>query len=135
MTDTKDIQRVNWDVTIAQSEGGVSFFDNMIVRTLLGVNVFFCLVSFGLLGYFIRPTENIIVLHYNVYFGVDIQGIWWQVFILPIAGLFFLGGHTFFARRFYDRSLRIASYLMLFSSGLLSIGIVLASASVAYINY
>lgn len=132
---TKDTQRMNWDVTIAQSEGGVSFFENMIVRTLLGVNVFFCLVSFGLLGYFIRPTENIIVLHYNVYFGVDIQGVWWQVFILPIAGMLFLGGHTFFARRFYNQSERIAAYLMLFSSGLLSIGIVLASASVVFINY
>ncbi len=135
MMDTKDIQRVDWDITIAQSEGGVSFFENMIVRTLLGVNAFFCLVSFGLLGYFIKPTENIIVLHYNIYFGVDIQGVWWQVFILPIAGILFLIGHTFFARRFYDSSERIAAYLMLFGSGLLSIGIVLASVSIVFINY
>lgn len=135
MIDTKDIQRVNWDVTIAQSEGGVSFFGNTIIRTLFGMNTFFCLVSFGLLGYFIRSTENIIVFHYNVYFGVDIQSVWWQVFILPIAGILFLVGHTFLARRFYGSSERIAAYLMLFGSGLLSIGIMLASVSIVFINY
>lgn len=135
MVSSKNIFSVDWDEDVAQSEIGVAFFDNIIVRTLLGINIFFSLISFGLLGYFIRPTESLLVLHYNVYFGVDIQGIWWQVFILPIAGILFFGGHTFFAYRFYSRSERIASYLMLFSSGLLNIGILIASTSIAFINY
>jgi hypothetical protein len=129
------ISRVDWDTDVSESEREVSFFKNIIVQTLLGVNIFFCCTSFGLLGYFIRPTESILVLHYNVYFGVDIQGLWWQVFILPVAGLSFFLGHLFFAHRFYKESERIAAYLMLFGSGLLNIGIVIASVSIAFINY
>lgn len=127
--------QLDWNVDVAQSERGVSFFRNMIVRTLLGVNVLFVCLSFGLLGYFIRPTETLLILHYNVYFGVDIQGLWWQVYILPIAGILFLISHLFFARRFYEKTERIAAYLMLFGSGLLNIAIVIASVSIAYINY
>ena len=135
MPNKETLHKIDWDVDVAQSEKEVSFFKNLIIRTLLGVNALFCFVSFGLLGYFIRPTENILVLHYNVYFGVDIQGMWWQVFILPIAGTLFFLGHLFFAHRFYRESERIAAYLMLFSSGLLNFGIVIASISIAFINY
>lgn len=126
---------VDWNVPVAESEEGVPFFENIIVRALLGVNIFFCATSFVLLWYFIKPTENILVLHYNVYFGVDIQGIWWQLYILPVAGVIFFGGHLFFAYRFYQKYERIAAYLMLFSGALLNIGIIIASASIAFINY
>lgn len=127
--------KVDWNVDVAQSGEGVAFFQNMIVRTLLVLNVLFCGLSFGLLGYFIRPTENILILHYNIYFGVDIQGVWWQVFILPLAGILFLGSHLLFAQRLYKNAERIAAYLMLFSAGLLNIGIAIACVSIAFINY
>ncbi|MEI8096534.1 MAG: hypothetical protein WCG73_00285 [Candidatus Moraniibacteriota bacterium] len=135
MVNNENSNGVNWNVPVAESEEGVSFFKNTIVRALLGVNTFFCLVSFGILGYFIRPTENILVLHYNVYFGVDIQGIWWQLYMLPVAGILFFFGHLFFSYRFYQKYERIAAYLMLFSSSLINIGIIIASASIAFINY
>ncbi|OGI15461.1 MAG: hypothetical protein A2878_01635 [Candidatus Moranbacteria bacterium RIFCSPHIGHO2_01_FULL_54_31] len=126
---------VGWDADIAQSEKDVSFFKNTIVRTLLGANVLFIGASFGVLGYFIRPTDTLLVLHYNVYFGVEIQGIWWQTFILPIAGLLFLAGHLWFSERLYGNAERIAAYLMLFGAWLLNLGILIASASIAFINY
>lgn len=124
-----------WDVDIVQSEKGASFFGNTIVRTLLFANILFVCVSFLVLGYFVRPSEDLFVLHYNVYFGVEIQGIWWQVFILPLANVLFFLGHLFFAWRFYRKSERIAAYLMLLGSWLIGIGIVIASAGIAFINY
>lgn len=129
------IYKEGWDVDIAHSEKGASFFGNTIIRTLLSANVLFICASFGTLGYFIRPTESLLVLHYNVYFGVEIQGLWWQVFMLPVAGMLFIYGHIFFAHRFYVKSERIAAYLMLFGAGLLNVGVLIASASVAFINY
>lgn len=125
----------SWDVNIAESEKSVSFFKNTLVRTLLSANVLFLCASFLVLGYFIRPSENLFILHYNVYFGVEIQGIWWQVFILPLAGTLFFFGHLFFAGRFYKKSERIASYLMLLGAWLISVGIMIASAGIAFINY
>lgn len=124
-----------WDIDIVESEKGVSFFRNTIVRILLSANVLFLCAGFLVLGYFIRPSENLFILHYNVYFGVEIQGAWWQVFILPLAGVLFFSSHLFFAWRFYKKSERIASYLMLFGSWLISVGIVVASVGIAFINY
>lgn len=135
MTHTEAVKAIDWDVDVAQSEKEISFFKNIIIRTLLGVNAFFVLASFGVLGYFIRPTDGLLIFHYNVYFGVDIQGIWWQVFILPIASLLFLLSHMFLSRHFYIQSERIAAYLLIFGSCLMSIGIVIASASIVFINY
>ena len=125
----------NWDVDVAQSERGVAFLKNTIVRMLFGANVFLILASFGILGYFVRPTNGLFVIHYNVYFGVEIEGVWWQIFILPLAGVFFLLCHFFLAWRFYELRERIAAYLMLFGSCLISIGILIANIGIAFINY
>jgi hypothetical protein len=130
-----DLSTSTWEKDLASSEGGVSFFENMIVRMLLIAACLPILLSLALLAYFIHPSETPIVLHYNVYFGVDLLGIWWQVYILPFLGTLFFLGHFFLARRFYIGAERIACYLMLLSSGMLSLGIFIASLSVAVINY
>ena len=41
----------------------------------------------------------------------------------------------FLSRHFYIQSERIAAYLLIFGSCLMSIGIVIASASIVFINY
>ena len=32
--------------------------------------------------------EEIIPLHYNIHYGVDWTGAWWQIFVYPAAGAF-----------------------------------------------
>lgn len=124
-----------WEHALAQSDKGVTFFDNTLVRLLLVISLLPVIVGFGLLAYFIRPSEASLVLHYNVYFGVDLLGIWWQAYTFPLLGLFFLIGHFFLAKRFYKSAERIASYLVLLASGMLSFGALIASISIAFINY
>lgn len=124
-----------WEESLAQSDKGVSFSENTIGRILLVTAFLPIPISFALLWYFIRPSEMPLVLHYNVYFGVDLLGTWWQAYILPLLGVLFYGGHVFLARRFYMRAERIACYLMLLSAGMLSCGILIASMSTAFINY
>lgn len=131
-----DIQESNkWEGTLAQSDKGVGFLYNSIVQTLLLFAVLPLVLCAGLLLYFVRPGETSIILHYNVYFGVDLLGLWWQAYALPVLGMFFVLGHYFLAKRFYEHAERIACYLMLFSSGLLSLGVLVASMGVAFINY
>jgi hypothetical protein len=124
-----------WSTTLTQSGKGSVFFQNTLVRTLLILALFPILVSLGLLAYFIRPSEASLVLHYNVYFGVDLLGIWWQAYTLPLLALGFLLAHFFLARRFYEQSERIACYLLLLASGMLSCGVMIGSISIAFINY
>ncbi len=35
----------------------------------------------------IRPQTEPVFLHYNILFGVDYVGEWWQVLYLPISGI------------------------------------------------
>lgn len=124
-----------WERPLARSEGGAGFGKNSIVQALLLFSVLPIIGCLGLLAYFVRPGEASIVLHYNVYFGVDLLGLWWQAYALPALGILFVAGHLLLAKRFYERAERIACYLMLFSSGMLSSGVLVASVSVAFINY
>lgn len=124
----------NWEHSLAQT-GGVSFLNNTLVRVLSIGAIAGLLICLSLLGYFVRPNSGLIILHYNVYFGVDLLGVWWQAYALPFLGGVLLLGHFFLARRFYMKSERIASYLMLLSAGMLSFGVLIASVSIAFINY
>ncbi len=124
----------NWEHSLAQT-GGVSFLNNTLVRVLSIGAILGLLLCLPLLGYFVQPSKGLIILHYNVYFGVDLLGVWWQAYALPFLGGTLLLGHFFLARRFYMRSERIASYLMLLSAGMLSFGVLIASVSIAFINY
>lgn len=128
-------KKEEWSTTLKQSEQGVVFSQNTIVRLLFVLSAVLIGVSIGLLAYFVRPSEASLVLHYNVYFGVDLLGIWWQAYVLPLIALFFLVVHSFLAKRFYEQSERIACYLLLLSSGMLSSGVLIGSISIAFINY
>lgn len=133
--ETLSKERNRWEKTLAQSDKGVAFSGNTIVRLLLSTALVPIVLCLGLLAYFVRPSEASLVLHYNVYFGVDLLGIWWQAYTLPLLGLLFFLGHFFLAKRFYGSAERIASYLVLLASGMLSFGVLLAGVSVAFINY
>lgn len=54
-------------------------------------SLFLSLILNGL-GWFliywrIKPTELPIFLHYNIYFGIDLIGQWYQLYYYPAAGL------------------------------------------------
>ena len=124
-----------WGSPVALAEAGISFFSNTLVRILIVFGLLLIGTSFSILAYFIRPTETPLVFHYNVYFGVDLLGAWWQTYIFSVLGIFFFLEHLLLAWYFYRRTERIAAYLLLLASGLLNLGLLIASVSVAAINY
>lgn len=40
------------------------------------------------LAFRIPPQSEQVFLHYNILFGVDFVGAWWNVYLLPLTGLF-----------------------------------------------
>lgn len=52
-----------------------------------GVSLFLNIVIWVWLLIEIRPQTEPVFLHYNILFGVDYVGEWWQVLYLPISGL------------------------------------------------
>lgn len=111
------------------------FCKNLIVRWLLAGTIFLNVSNWVLMAVFIRPVDFKIILHYNVYFGVDLIGDWWQPYILPSMGTLFLAVNLMVAHRFYGRKERIASYILLLASLMIQAGLIIASSATALINY
>lgn len=51
----------------------------------------------------LSENQPFLPLHYNIYFGVDRFGPWYQVFVVPVLGLLFLIINTYFQVLFYKR--------------------------------
>jgi hypothetical protein len=110
------------------------FFRNPIIQWLFIAATFLNLVSWALITIFIRAGEDPIWLHYNVYFGVDVIGDWWQAYVLPAMGLFFFIVNFTLAYHFFNTKERIAAHLLFLASILIQISIIIAEVPVIIIN-
>lgn len=114
---------------------GASFLENAFIKNFLLGSILLLVAGWGILFYFIRPRETPLILHYNVYFGVDLLGSWWQAYLLQGVATFLLLIHIFLAYSFYQKKDRFASYILLLATNFVLFGVALAGASIAYINY
>jgi hypothetical protein len=111
------------------------FFKNKLVVWMIILNLFFNLANWIALWHFIKPVDYSIILHYNVYFGVDMTGNWKSVFILPGTGLFLFAVNLALAYYFFGKKERIASHILLMAGFMIQLSLLVASASVILINY
>lgn len=56
--------------------------------------------------------KEAIPLHYNVLFGVDLLGPWYQVFYLPILGALVLAANLSFERLVYAREKILSTFFL-----------------------
>ena len=82
---------------------------------------------------FIMPRQENIVLHYNIYFGIDLLGNWHEVLFIPLAGLILVILNTIIGS-FIWRHDRVISYILGFSTVILSALVVVAVSLLVYIN-
>lgn len=113
---------------------GHEFFKNSLIQWITIVTLFLALCNWAGLIIFIHPVDLPIVLHYNVFFGVDLIGDWRQVFLLPAMGDIFFIINFVLAYIFYDRKERIASYLFLLASLFVQFGVAIAATSIILMN-
>lgn len=111
------------------------FFQNKIVLWLVVLSLFLNLADWAMLAIFIKPIDSPIILHYNVYFGVDMAGSWKMVFILPSIGLTLFLVNFFLAKYFYSKLERIACHILLIAGFMIQLSLIIASLSVILINY
>jgi len=60
----------------------------------------------------IKPQTEPIYLHYNIYFGVDLIGQWYQIFFFPLTGLLVCLINTIISYIIYKRE-KIVSYIII----------------------
>ena len=78
------------------------------------------LIIWAILYFNIEPTIDPIPLHYNIYFGIDLIGQWYQIFYLPASGLIIYFINFVLSYIIYKRE-KIISYFLILSTGLIQI--------------
>jgi hypothetical protein len=119
----------------ARSFFAQDFFRNQIVVWMLILTLIANLADWISLKLFIKPVDFPIILHYNVYFGVDMLGSWKQAFALPFLGLVLFIINFSLSLYFYHQKERIASHILLMATLMLQLSLIIASISVIIINY
>jgi len=110
------------------------FSDKLILVMLIGalaINI----ANWIVLALLVRDVDFPIILHYNVYFGVDLTGNWKQSFYLPIIGLVLLLVNWVLSYFFYSINKKVASYLVLGAAVIVQINLLVASLGIIIINY
>jgi hypothetical protein len=120
---------------LAKSFFANGYFKSGIVLWLIILSGVVNLADWVALKIFVQPVDFPIILHYNVYFGVDTIGDYRQVFILPVIGLVLFLVNLGLSLYFYNQKERIASYLLLMATLMIQLSLLIAVASVIIINY
>ncbi|HLD21699.1 MAG TPA: hypothetical protein VJB65_02260 [Patescibacteria group bacterium] len=63
---------------------------NNAVFLFIIANILVNICSWAVLIWKIPRTQDIVFLHYNIYFGIDLAGNWVRIFLLPSSGLVIL---------------------------------------------
>ena len=111
------------------------YFQSHIVIWLLILSSVVNLTNWIILRIWVKPVDFPIILHYNVYFGVDLIGDYRQVYLLPLIGLVLFTINLVLSIYFYQLKERIASYILLIAMLMIQLSLLVASTSVILINY
>ena len=63
------------------------FFKEKIVKISLFFSLALNFILWLILGWQVKDFPELIPLHYNIYFGIDSFGTWYQIFLMPLLGL------------------------------------------------
>ncbi|MFH0854275.1 MAG: hypothetical protein V1891_02175 [bacterium] len=103
---------------------------NLIASLILILGLLFLLVlKLGLKF----NSEAQLFLHYNIYFGIDWIGSWYEIYLYPLAGLSIIIINYIFAIFFYSRD-KMISYLFACGATFAEIIIFAAGLCVIWIN-
>jgi len=111
------------------------YFHSGLIQWVLIGSLIVNVANWACIAFFNRPVDFPIILHYNVYFGVDVIGDWWQVYLMPLIGLLILLVNAILGYLFYQQKERIVAHLLMLASFVAQVGISIAVASLLLINY
>ncbi|HYE59996.1 MAG TPA: hypothetical protein VEA18_02320 [Candidatus Kapabacteria bacterium] len=85
-----------------------------------------------ILGY-VRPQDDPIFLHYNILFGVDLLGVWWKVYYVPLGGLAILLTNALIGWLLFQKD-KFISYLLLGGAMVCQVFILIAAILLILLN-
>lgn len=109
------------------------YFRNPGVSVMLGISLALNLGSWVWLLWQIGPREELIFLHYNILFGVDLIGPWYQILYIPIFGLGILLVNALLGWILFNRD-KFAAHLLLAGSVICQVFLLIGSAILVFLN-
>lgn len=97
-----------------------SFLSNPFLLTATLVAFLGNAALWVLLAFRLQPRAEVVPLHYNIYFGIDLVGPWWYTYILAIAGLLVFIVNLLLTIAIASRE-RVAAYFLTMGSILVQI--------------
>ena len=110
--------------------------ESKVFRCCFVLSLFFILITIALPLWRLFSDvigKDVVPLHYNIHYGVDWTGVWWQLFVLPASGLGILILNTLLALILIKREKMLANVAM-FSSVILTAFLFLAMVFVVLLN-
>ena len=111
------------------------FFKNQLLSLIFGSAFLIGVLNIAGLWFFTKELKTSIILHYNVYLGVDLIGSGEQILLMPLVGLFFVVVNFILAGYFFIQKERIISHMLSLTALVVQLGIAVASLSVVIVNY
>lgn len=107
-----------------------------LFRVTGAVSLAFISASIGLPLWRLFPDlygQVVVPLHYNIHYGVDLTGAWWQIFQIPALGILFAVINTSFALYFVRKNFMITTALLV-GTAVLSVMLFAAMVFVVSLN-
>ncbi|PIR02923.1 MAG: hypothetical protein COV60_03080 [Candidatus Magasanikbacteria bacterium CG11_big_fil_rev_8_21_14_0_20_43_7] len=100
---------------------------------LLCISVGLNIAAWMWLGLNIRPALGQVFLHYNILFGVDLVGSWYNVFALPLAGIFIIFCNATLGWRLYKQD-PFATYVLQGIAIFVNVLLLISTALLVFLN-
>ncbi len=111
------------------------YWSNAIVHWLMIAVMILNVAAVVLLLFYVHPSDNLLRLQYNVFFGTSLHAPWWHAYLLPLMGLVFFVIDSFVGFGLYYAKQRVASYIVLLGALFVNIALFVAAVSVVLNNF
>lgn len=100
-------------------------FNIIVIATSILINLTIWLLLF----FKITPQSAPVVLHYNIYFGIDFIDQWYKICFIPSIGLLFIVLNLVISQVIYNRE-KLATYFLSGASLFIQVLLVIASVCI-----
>lgn len=92
------------------------------------------LAAISILLLSVRSGSAVVILRYNSYLGVDLLGVWWQIFLVPAVTYFFVLVNLVLMELLTRRDFGEIALLLALGNWFISGATVVVAAALAFIN-
>ncbi|OGY43414.1 MAG: hypothetical protein A2729_04555 [Candidatus Buchananbacteria bacterium RIFCSPHIGHO2_01_FULL_39_14] len=100
---------------------------NLAISLILNASLWFFLFQQAINLFELKP------LHYNIYFGIDLFGQWYRIFLLPLIGLIFYLINSAIGLVIFQKE-KIFSYFLIGTSSFVQLILIIAAIFIVYVN-